>query len=307
MITLKVLIDGYFLYRNRSLAKTTRENYRYAFTRLAEYIGEDRLVDAITATDIDDYLSYLRTEGLSERSIADNYAICSTLWTFAADELKVPHIVKEVERPDYTDREINCFTEAECKALVRHAEWTRVWSSTKGKPIRSHRPTWLRDVALIVLLLDTGMRVSEACNLKVNDYNNETGRLLIRVGKGGKERSVFLGEAGQRSLWRYIISRTRLKPTDPLLVTVHNKPMHRSYLYHMFKRIGDVANVPDAHPHRCRHTFAVQWLRNGGNIYELQRILGHADLETVKIYLHLSEVDLQRAQQSNSPADNWGL
>jgi len=73
---------------------------------------------------------------------------------------------------------------------------------------------------------------------------------------------------------------------------------------HMLNRIGKVAGVK-AHPHKFRHTAAIQFLRNGGNIFVLQRMLGHRSLQMVQRYLQLSDVDTQVAMQANSPADRW--
>jgi len=73
------------------------------------------------------------------------------------------------------------------------------------------------------------------------------------------------------------------------------------------RRIGANAHVAHVHPHRFRHTFAIMFLRNGGNVFELQRILGHESLDTVRTYLALADVDIARAQRAHSPADNWRL
>jgi integrase len=70
---------------------------------------------------------------------------------------------------------------------------------------------------------------------------------------------------------------------------------------------ADRAGVPDAHPHRFRHTFAVQFLKNGGNGYVLQSLLGHSTMEMVKTYLKLAQQDLDDGHHRASPVDNWGL
>jgi len=75
----------------------------------------------------------------------------------------------------------------------------------------------------------------------------------------------------------------------------------------MLQRIGRRAGVAGVTVHRFRHTFAINFLRNGGNVLALQELLGHEKLDTVRIYARLAEVDLRRAQQAASPADGWGL
>ncbi|MCB0182650.1 MAG: site-specific integrase, partial [Caldilineaceae bacterium] len=75
---------------------------------------------------------------------------------------------------------------------------------------------------------------------------------------------------------------------------------------HMIVRLGERANVPGAGVHRFRHTFAVNFLRNGGNVFELQELLGHEDIKTLSVYIKLSEQDIDAAQR-HSPADNWRL
>ncbi len=306
-MTLAEVIHGFFIVRRRRLAETTKTNYQYAFRRLGNYFGEGRDFASITSLDMDEYIDHLRDDGLSDRSVFDNISICSALWTFAEKEFKLPHVVREIAKPEYTDKQIIPFAEGEVKAILKAAEWTMEWSTVKGKAVRSHRATWRRDIALLMLLLDTGLRITEACSLMVGDYQQETGRLVVRHGKGNKERTVFLGDTAQRTMWRYLMSRNRLKPADPIFVTRNNKSLHRTYTFHLLQRIGDNADVTNVHPHRFRHTFAIQFLRNGGNIFELQRILGHAELDTVKIYLNLAQVDIERAQKANSPADNWRL
>ena len=75
----------------------------------------------------------------------------------------------------------------------------------------------------------------------------------------------------------------------------------------MLKNIGAKVGVADCHPHRFRHTFAINFLRNGGNVYELQMALGHTTLEMVRTYLALAETDLQRAHEEGQPSDEMAL
>jgi integrase/recombinase XerD len=172
---------------------------------------------------------------------------------------------------------------------------------------RSKRPTARRDVAIILTLLDTGLRASELCSLTLRDYQSKTGRLLVQHGKGNKSRFVFAGVRVQKAIWRYLLERDHVRPADPLFASKTENPIERNNLRHTLRQIGDNAGVERVHPHRLRHTFAIEFLRNGGNVFELKKILGHEQLETVEIYLEIASIDIQRAQQANSPADRWKL
>jgi integrase/recombinase XerD len=158
-----------------------------------------------------------------------------------------------------------------------------------------------------VVLLDSGLRASELASLCYGDYEAKLGRLHVRQGKGGKDRHVFLGATGRRLLWRYLATRKNIRPTEPLFATRDLTPLNRNSLLLLIKRIAMRAEVSDAGLHRFRHTFAINFLRNGGNVLELQRMLGHEKLDTLNIYVRLAQSDLSNAQRIASPADKWRL
>ena len=159
----------------------------------------------------------------------------------------------------------------------------------------------------MLVFLDTGVRVGELVALQIKDYESKRGQLTIRHGKGDKKRVVYLGETAKRALWRYLNTRRGAKQRNPLFTTRTGRPMDRAGVRMMIVRAGERAGVPHAGPHRFRHTFAINFLRNGGNMLALQQILGHEQMDTVRIYAQQAAVDLQRAQRSASPADNWRL
>jgi integrase/recombinase XerD len=122
-----------------------------------------------------------------------------------------------------------------------------------------------------------------------------------------KERMLPFSPRTGQMIWRYLATRENPQPTDPLFVGRLNRPITRTKLAEMFSGIGKRAGVHNVHPHRFRHTFAIQYLRNGGNAYTLQHMLGHSTLETVKIYLKLAQVDVDQMHRRASPVDNWRL
>jgi site-specific recombinase XerD len=306
-MNLAKVIEGFFIVRRTRLAATTVTNYRHCFDKLLALFGPNTQFDKITTEDIRRFTDYLRGTGLSERSVHDNLVICSVLWTFSASEFGFAHVVKGIELPKYDKKLIIPFTVEETKALLAAAEWTSTWDTGTGKKVKSKRPTSRRDVAIILTLLDTGLRVSELCNLTLKDYQSDTGRLHIRQGKGNKSRYVFAGMRAQKAIWRYVLERDRVRPADPLFASKTENAMERNNVRHTLAIIGNNAGVEDVHPHRFRHTFAIEFVHNGGNVFELKKILGHEKLATVEVYLGLANVDIQRAQQANSPADNWKL
>jgi integrase/recombinase XerD len=108
-------------------------------------------------------------------------------------------------------------------------------------------------------------------------------------------------------MWRYLASRGNPCKEEPLVITKDGKPMNRNSIRLLLVDMGERAGVVNVHPHRFRHTFAIEFLRNGGYVFSLQRILGHSDLETVKIYLELAQADAKNAHKRASPADRWML
>jgi len=197
-----------------------------------------------------------------------------------ARDLDRPKVVKPVPEP---------LTEKEVKRLLFYAQNVKVIREN-GPSYHRHRPTARRNVALILVLLDCGIRVGELSRLTFADLRLEVGELHIRpfeTGRKSQERYIPLGKRTRKALWLYLSGLEEPDPTHRLFGLTPAST--RQLLY----RIAAAAEVENCHPHRFRHTFAIEYLRNGGDVFTLQRILGHSSLDMVNYYLKLVQTDLE--------------
>jgi integrase/recombinase XerD len=169
-------------------------------------------------------------------------------------------------------------------------------------------PNGFRDWTIILTLLDTGIRVSELTELELDNVNLAQRCLKIR-GKGDKERIVPIGISVQRAIAKYI-NKYRSNPTYPLssnlFLTRDGMLLTPNRIESIIERYALKAGIRGvrASPHTFRHTFAITYLRNGGDVFTLQRILGHETLDMVRNYVCLAQYDLQEAHLRCSPVDN---
>ncbi|MFN8487134.1 MAG: tyrosine-type recombinase/integrase [Caldilineaceae bacterium] len=304
---ISVAIEGYWLDKKLEFSDRTVGNYSLFFGYFVGFTN-DAEIEKITTRDVRAFLIYLKEQKKhSKRTIHDGWVALSSLWTWAEKEIEIAHIIRgKIPIPGFPEKKIDPFTKEEIKRLVDAARFSREWKSRKGKRVRSRRPTGDRDVAIILTLLDSGARNTELRRFNVKDYDSATGRLFIAHGKGDKQRFVVLGNRAKKSLWRYLASRPDAKSDEPLFITATGERLLRDNLHHMLRRMGEQAGVLPANPHRFRHTMAINFLRNGGNVFVLKELLGHSSLTMVMRYARIAEIDIDGAARF-SIADNWKI
>lgn len=150
-----------------------------------------------------------------------------------------------------------------------------------------------RDRAIIEFLYSTGCRISEVCNVKISDINFQQKTCLI-LGKGNKYRTVYLNAKCELALDRYL--KTRNDNTEYLFVGVrrpHNQ-LHKSGMEAIVKKIVKRTDInKNITPHMFRHTMATTALQNGMTVPEVQKILGHTNIETTMIYVRTDDEELR--------------
>ncbi len=212
-----------------------------------------------------------------------------------------------VDRPRPEQRAIVPFSRGDVEAMLEACGYTRSYVRPGKRECRNRRPTAARDRAIILMLLDTGMRASELVGLDMDQLDQKNRRIVVE-GKGAKERILKTSPRTAQASWRYMSQRPEPRGTTTrVFLAEDGSPISRHALRRVIGRIGERAGVKDAHPHRFRHTFAIEFLRNGGNGYVLQSLLGHSTMEMVRRYLKLAQQDLDDNHNRASPVDNWGL
>ncbi len=147
-------------------------------------------------------------------------------------------------------------------------------------------PLGYRDYTMMLLLLDTGIRLSELCGLKLEDIHRDYVRVF---GKGSKEREVGISPDVAQHIWKYVnkFRYTNNEHERHVFLNRYGKPLTDSGVAQTIADIGKRAELSGVRvsPHTFRHTYAVMYLDNGGDLYKLSRSLGHSEISTTEEYL----------------------
>jgi len=283
--------------------------YRDILKLFIRYLKENRLSIYIEEFDIGNARSYVlylksrnkfgrydnkhgQTSGLSPQTIQGHIrglkAFSSWLYREGyTDEnrlqnLKIPRAPVKLIEP-LTDKEISQVTST----------------------INQELSTGIRNYAIFMTALDNGLRASEIANITLGNLDLKGGFVKV-MGKGSKERIVPIGDYVKMILWNYITS-VRPDPTvigcDNLFLTSNGRPITTNTIKLVFSRLAKISGVKRLHAHLCRHTFAVNYLLNGGDIFTLREILGHTALEMVNHYLTFTRSQLTAQHHQYSPMD----
>jgi integrase/recombinase XerD len=165
--------------------------------------------------------------------------------------------------------------------------------------------TGYRDFTMMMVLLETGMRISELCNLKTGDIFFKELEIRITKGKGGRARRVPFQQTCGKIIRKYLDIRGDLE-TDALFVNMDNEQISTRALQDKMQAYGNVANITGVRvsPHTFRHTMAKFYILNGGDPFTLRRILGHASLKMVDYYVELFSSDIKQQHKKFSPVEN---
>ncbi|MDE2237186.1 MAG: tyrosine-type recombinase/integrase [Elusimicrobia bacterium] len=246
----------------------------------------------VTAPLLRDHLTSLRRRGQASETVFRTYGGLRCAFRFWKREGALDSNPMElVERPRRERALIRPLSAEQASRLIEMPDKRGVYG--------------LCDRAMMMLMLDSGLRISELLSLEASrvDWLNCT---VTVMGKGRKERSVpFSAKTGQ-ALLEYAQARSKAKVRDgQFFLGKTGKKICRSKARKLILRYGKAAGIEGVRmsPHTLRHTFAVLYIRNGGDSFSLQEILGHSTLEMTRRYVHLASRDVAEQHKKFSPME----
>ncbi len=235
-----------------------------------------------------EYFVYLQSQGWTGWTVRNRAssvrAFCR--WLFEEQLLKT-NIVERAKLPKRPLLLKKPFTDEEVLKLLKAA--------------KEYKRTGIRDYAILLLLLDTGVRIAELTSLQDSCIFFQE-RTAMVLGKGNKERMVFFSQLTAHALLKYDAAK-RHSGCATFFQTEDGTSLSAQGVRMMLMRLKRVTGLPEVHPHKFRHTFATSYLRNGGDALMLQRSLGHTTLTMTNHYVSLVTDDLRRSHEQVSPVD----
>jgi len=266
------------------------------------------VLDMVQRTDIEEYLEYLRyyvtedgkehTNG--ERGIMRKLACLRTLYRyFYKKESIKTNPASIVDMPKIHEKEIVRLDADEVSVLLDQVELGDKLTKSQQK---FHDKTKTRDMAILTLLLGTGMRVSECVGIDINDIDFKNSGIKIRR-KGGNETVIYFGEEVENALLDYLEERKLIVPQDghenALFLSLQKRRIGVRAVENLVKKYSSlVTNLKKITPHKLRSTYGTALYKETGDIYLVADILGHKDVNTTK--KHYAAIEDERRRKARN-------
>uniref|UniRef100_A0A7V6CCZ6 Integrase n=1 Tax=Thermodesulfobacterium geofontis TaxID=1295609 RepID=A0A7V6CCZ6_9BACT len=288
-ITLKKLFDDFILFSQVNGKKQkTLSWYKDMLTPFINSLSFENL----NILEIRRYIAQLQKRGLKPTTIDCHIRAIKTFLHFIHEEGYIDEdLSKKIKKPKLPKQYPYVLNDEQVFALLKAC----------------NKKTWegFRNYVMMITFLDTGIRLSELINLKLQDINFNKKSILIRDGKGGKDREVYMGRTLLKEMAKWIKMRGHFPYEDRVFITRQGDPLNKRGIERVIERLAKKAGITGVRcsPHTLRHTFATNFIRNGGDVFTLQKILGHSDITTCMIYVHMGGRQIQEAMMKFSPVD----
>lgn len=237
------------------------------------------------------YLAAVKSSGRKVSTVEMYHRCLRAFFIWADKTLQSGRPDIDIPKPKRPDVEVVPFTREEIERIFAVARTSR-------------------QKAILCILLDTGLRASELCRLLISQVDLIGGTLEIEyydTGGKSRKRQLYIENTTRLAIWKYLATRKHKSSEDVLIASETERRLDRAELHHIINRLGKKARVNGTYPHRFRHTFAIEYLRNGGDVFTLQRLLGHASMKMVRHYLAIANADAQNTHRKASPVENMRL
>ena len=268
-------------------------SYTYDIKKFQGFLtdNEKDILD-VEADDITAFLKEQKRKKISSRSLARAVAALRQFYKYLKDENKVKaNPADKIQTPEVKKSLPDYLTLEEIDELF--------------VVIREDDSYELRDKAMFELLYSSGLRISEACNLRLEDVDLENMFLTVR-GKGGRERLVPFGEKSLQIMSRYLeqardeILKNRY--SEYLFISKKGDFLNRKSVWRLLKKYLSRTNIKKVvTPHTFRHSFATHLIENNADLRSVQELLGHIDISTTQIYTHLASRTLKEVHKKFHP------
>jgi site-specific recombinase XerD len=280
--------------RARNLSPSTQTFYRVrleAFVRYLQGRGLELSLEQLAPSILRDFLAAER-QRVSAATAQHSYVALRALCRFLVrEEVLTENPIEKVEKVRVPRKVIQTFTPVQIEALLAQG---------------GHEFNGARLRAIVLTLVDCGLRVSELCGLD-HEHISWDERTLRVMGKGRRERVVPFGEVTRDALFAYLSKRGKLPTQQAVFVTCYGDRLNRHEAHRILSAAGRRAGLTGVRcsPHTFRHTCALMYLRNGGDAFTLQKLLGHSTLEMTRRYCEISETDTVQKHRLASPGDRF--
>lgn len=277
---------------SQNLSELTIDWYSRKLKLLSGFLASKGIVhtDAISPIHIREYLALQRQNRQSTETIFRTWGAFKCYFRFLhMEKIVKKNIMDRVEKPRRERHIIQPLNMGQVHALLK-APSTK---SAQG----------IRDRSLMLLMVDSGLRLSEAISLKTEKIYWDDDVVTV-MGKGRKERVVPIGDTTKAALRDYEQVRKDIK-VPYFFLSRRGYQMKNRYVQVAMRKYGKAAGITGVRvsPHTLRHTFAIQYIKNGGDAFSLQKILGHATLDMVRNYVNLAQQDVLVQHRKFSPVD----
>lgn len=277
------------LWLNDRLSRNTLEAYRRDLEKIAARLAEHHLNWQTAQTT--DLAAAVYHPDEKPRSQARALSACKRLYSWLLEtEQRHDNPTQHLTAPKQTQTLPKLITEPQIDALLNAPD--------------TETPHGLRDKALLELIYATGLRVSEAVNLKIGEADLQKG-IINTIGKGNKQRIVPLGEEASYWIERYIAEARPLllknKACDELFVSQKRGGISRQLAWMIVEKYAQAAGISHLSPHSLRHAFATHLVNHGADLRVVQLLLGHADISTTQIYTHVANERLKNIVEEHHP------